>query len=192
MKNIDGSADEDVLVDRLGVVSSWSADGKYLVFSNQGRMFLWELGTKGEPVAIGSRSGASRDGQVSPDGGWIAYVSGESGNAEIYVAPLPPGTGRLQVSAAGGTNPHWGKKSGELFYVSPDRMLMAVDIHRDHGLSAGIPRKLFQRGESFGNSDYDVTADGQIFMISRPRDELPDAPITVVLNWWVDLMKRPN
>src|SRR5262249_7911643 len=101
VKNADGSADEEVLADVFGVPTSWSADGKYLAYGVQGRMFLWPIATKGNPIPVGSRSGTSRDGQLSPDGHFIAYVSDESGKDEIYLAPLPPGTGRVPVSAAG-------------------------------------------------------------------------------------------
>jgi eukaryotic-like serine/threonine-protein kinase len=192
VKNADGSADEEALVDVAGVPTSWSANGKYLAYGTQGKMFLWPLTTKGSPIAVGSRSGSSRDAQVSPDGGFIAYVSNESGRDEIYVAPIPPGTGRVPISAAGGTNPRWSRSGRELFFLGPDRSVMAVDVVLGQTASAGIPRKLFQRGASFGSLDYDVTADGQRFLLSRARDDVPDTPITVVLNWWVDLLKRPN
>jgi dipeptidyl aminopeptidase/acylaminoacyl peptidase len=195
VKNIDGSADEEVLADVFGVPTSWSDDGKYLLYSTpEGKMFLWPLAAKGTPIPMGSRSGASRGGQVSPDGGFIAYASNESGREEIYVAPLPPGTGRIQVSAAGGTNPHWSRKTGELFFVSPDRTMMVVAVHREQPLSAGVPRKLFQRGPGATgfNLEFEVSADGQRFLISQIREDSPDTPITVVLNWWVDLVKRPN
>jgi eukaryotic-like serine/threonine-protein kinase len=158
-------------------------------------MFLWPLAKKGIPIAVGSRSAVSHERQVSPDAGFIAYVSNESGREEIYIAPLPPGTERLQVSATGGTNPSWSRKTGELFYLAPDnRTMMVVDAHREQALSAGIPRKLFQRSSGFGpfGLDYDVSADGQRLLISQRRDDAADTPITVVLNSWADLLKRPN
>jgi serine/threonine protein kinase len=194
VKNIDGSADEELLADVIGVPSSWSDDGKYLVYSFEGKMFLWPLAAKGNPIPVGSRSGLSRDGHVSPDGGFIAYGSNESGRDEIYVAPLPPGTGRVPVSATGGTSPRWSRKTGELFFAGADRTMMVVDVHREPTLSAGVPRKLFERGAgaSAFNLGFEVSADGQRLLMSQIGENAPDTPITVVLNWWVDLVKRPN
>lgn len=192
-KNADGSADEELLADVSGAPTSWSSDGKYLLCSNQGKMFLWSLATKGPAVPVGARSGMSREGAFSPDGRFMAYVSNESGRDEIYVAPLPPGSGRVQVSAAGGINPHWSRSGNELFFVgpNPDRTMMVADVQLGQTASPGIPRKLFPNPQNFGY-DFDVSADGQRLIISRPRADLPDTPITVVLNWWVDLAKRPN
>jgi hypothetical protein len=79
-----------------------------------------------------------------------------------------------------------------LFFTGADRAMMIVDVAVKPPLSAGVPRRLFQLGSTFGNSDYDVSADGQRLLVNQPRDDVPDAPITVVLNWWTDFAKAPN
>ena len=193
VKNADGTSDEQVLADVAGVPTSWSRDGRSLAYQTQERrIFLLLLGGKGAPTAVGSRNGTSRDGQLSPDGCCLAYVSSESGRDEVWVESLPPATGRVQVSAAGGNTPRWTRGGRELIFLAADRWVMAADINPGTTSSAGIPKRLFQRGATFGNVDYDVSADGERLLINRPRDDAPDTPITVVLNWWVDLVKSPN
>jgi Tol biopolymer transport system component len=193
VKDADGSGDETVLADVDGAPRSWSPDGRYLLYATRaGKLFLWPLTGGGAPVPVGARDGASRNGRVSPDGLHIAYTSDESGREEIYLQPLPPATGRVKVSAAGGNQPRWGPTSRELFFVGADRAMMAVDVAVKPALSAGVPRRLFQLASTFGNFGYDVSADGQRLLINQPREGVPDAPITVVLNWWTEFARRPN
>jgi dipeptidyl aminopeptidase/acylaminoacyl peptidase len=137
-------------------------------------------------------------GRFSPDGRYIAYVSGEPGREEVYVQPVPPATGgRVQVSANGGAAPRWSGTNRELFFVAARRgtasaALMAVDMQPgDAGRPApGPPRKLFDVDSSFGNLRFDVHADGQRFLVTRPlQSDVPNTPIKVWLNWWVELAK---
>jgi serine/threonine protein kinase len=190
VKATDGSTDETVLADVVGFPNSWSADGKYLVYSARNRLSLWPL-AGGTSVPVGSRNGDSRDGRLSPDGRYLAYVSDEGGRDDVYIQPLPPATGRVQVSAAGGILPRWSPNGRELFFMTSDLMVMVADVASDQALRIGIPRKLFQFS-GLGILGYDIGADGQRFLTSRRRVDLPDTPITVVLNWWADLANRPN
>jgi hypothetical protein len=69
--------------------------------------------------------------------------------------------------------------------------MMVVDVQLGEKPSAGIPRKLIQLDATFGAFGYDVSADGQRFLVTTLlREDLPDVPITVVLNWWAELAKR--
>ncbi|HMF92751.1 MAG TPA: protein kinase [Vicinamibacterales bacterium] len=193
VKNADGSADETVLGDVFGLPTSWSSDGKNLLFQTpSGKIFLWPLPSVSAPIPVGSRNGRSRDGQLSPDSRHIAYVADETGRDEIYVQPLPPATGRIQVSGGGGTTPRWSHSGHELFFVSRDLAMMAIDVRFEPTLSASVPKKLFQFGPTSGAFGYDVGLDDQRFLVERRRVEATDAPITVVLNWWVPLAQRPH
>jgi Tol biopolymer transport system component len=193
VKGADGSADETVLSGVIGRPTSWSADGSYLLYETPARtLFLLPLTGGQKPIAVGSRNGSSRYGQFSSDGRYIAYSSDESGRYEVYVQSLPPATGKWKVSLNGGDQPRWSRKSGEIFFVSPDQTMMAVDVRVGQTLSAGVPRKLFQTGPVLNNFSYDVSADGERFLISQRRGTIPDTPITVVLNWWVELEERQN
>ena len=134
-------------------------------------------------------------GQLSPDGRWLAYASNESGRYEIYVQTFPKIAGKWQVSAAGGTQPRWQRDGRELFYVAPDTRLMAVTLHPAPDgdlLQAGTPVALFPtRLVSGGNvptsgfqaqAQYAVTPDGR-FLLNAAPDDAATSPITIVQNW---------
>ena len=128
--------------------------------------------------------------QVSPDGKWVAYVSNESGENEIYVRPFPGPGGRWQISRGGGRAPVWSRDGSELYYVKRPRKLMAVSVDAEgESLRAGKPRELFElSGRPMGN--YDVAADGSFFMAIRDPEEEPEETrslVTFVFNWPTEL-----
>ena len=184
----------------LGVAmgpSSWSPDGQYLLGTDpNGPMILAPLTGNGKPVPAGSPNGNSFQGHISPDGKYIAFTSDQSGRNEVYVQPMPPGTGQSKVSINGGSAPRWRHDGKELFFVSAQGAMMAVDVKPGAAFSAGIPRQLFQiQGVDLTAANptsavhYDVRADGQQFLVFVPQQEAQDSPITVVLNWWAELEK---
>ena len=123
-------------------------------------------------------------GQVAPGGAWIAYTSTETGHPEVYVRSLSDPTLRWQVSAGGGRDPRWRGDAGELFYISADSAVNAV------GFTAGrptAPKRLFPVHVAPPGlpylSNYDVTRDGQRFLIRVPVHDLSSAPIHVVTDW---------
>jgi len=123
-------------------------------------------------------------GQVSPDGQWLAYTSLESGSAEVYVRNLANATSRWQVSAGGGTDPRWRGDGRELFFVSGDSWISAVEFK---GHSPAAPRRLFQAHFSPpGNpylSNYDVTSDGRRFLLKIPVKDVTSSPIHLITDW---------
>ena len=122
----------------------------------------------------------------SPDGGWIAYSSDESGREEVYVAPYPGGGGKVQVTPAGGTEPAWSPKGHELFYRQDDRM-MAVPVETRPSLQVGKPVVLFAAKYDAG---YDVSPDGQRFlMVKKSEEQALPAQINIVLDW-LDELRR--
>jgi eukaryotic-like serine/threonine-protein kinase len=197
VKSADGSSEETVLADAGGVLRDWSPDGKYIVYeplraeSGDRRLFLWPLGG-GPAIPIGRRDSVAGGGRFSPDSHYLAYASDESGRQEIYLEALPPEKRRLKVSQTGGTNPRWTSSGRELFYMGADRTLMVVDVQLGKTLSAGVPRKLFETSGGVASRGFEVSPDGQRFLVRQLADDLPDRPITVVLNWWVDLLKPSN
>ena len=147
------------------------------------RLFLFSMDTK-NAVPIGTENVVSTaDAKLSPDARYFAFSSHESGRSEIYVQAVPPTHGKWQISFGGGAQPRWRKDGKELFFVSNDRKLMAVDIQAGTGGAAAAPRILFPL--TTGRESYDVAPDGQRFLISSAVSSgIGDAPITVVLNWW--------
>lgn len=135
--------------------------------------------------------GSDRTGQISPDGKWVAYASTESGDWEIYVTTFPGGVGKWQVSREGGTEPHWRGDGKELYYISQSGMLMAATVSTGGGFSSGTPSPLFQlRGRPHVSSTdqytYDVTRDGQRFLVNRFVKADHPTPLTIVLNATAD------
>jgi hypothetical protein len=138
-------------------------------------------------------------GRFSPDGQWVAYDSNESGRYEIYVRRFSPGevsgTGKWPVSTGGGEQPRWRGDGKELFYLGPDRRMMAVEVRTTGDkFEAGLPRALFPtRAIAVGSgllfSVYAVTADGQRFLIITEGEEALLQPATVVVNWAAGLKK---
>jgi hypothetical protein len=138
-------------------------------------------------MRVGTPGAVSRDGRFSPDGRFIAFTSDESGNNEVYIQALSPGRGKIQVSRNGGRQPQWSPTRRELFFVGPNRFLMAASVQLSPTLAIGVPRALFQLEERAGPVDYSIGPDGQRFLVIRRRSEVLDVPITVVKNWWAEL-----
>jgi Tol biopolymer transport system component len=175
---------------------SWSPDEKYLVLQlSTGGMTLFELDGSQKPIPVGSQNGSSRQGRISPNGKFIAFTSNESGRDEIYVQRMRPASGYKNLSINGGQSPRWSHDGKELFFVSPDAYMMAVDITLDPVNSPGMPHRLFQLKREVpidAATPYDVRPDGQQFLVfMRTQQSTQDAPITVVLNWWAELRQEP-
>jgi Tol biopolymer transport system component len=164
---------------------SWSSDGHLLVGAlGQTLSVIPPTGDR-TPIRVGSRTGNTRTGRISPDGRWIAFQSDESGRDEIYVQAMPPGTRRWTVSINGGTNPQWRRDGKELFFQTATGSVMVVDIVSSPAFDARIPRELFRLPT--GSRGFEAFPDGQRFLVESPAGSGGDNPITIVLNWWLDL-----
>ena len=180
-------------------VTDWSRDGKYLLYSQDdatGSPDLWALALEGDrkPIPLLRTRFAEVKGQFSPDGKWIAYESNESGGFEIYIRRFPSSGGQWQISNRGGTDPKWRGDGKELFYLSPNRRMMAVTIRASPAsIQADTPRELFPAPVSsapLGTAPYDVTADGQRFLLGQAVEGGSRVqPLTVVVNWEAGLKK---
>ena len=127
---------------------------------------------------------------VSPNQRWIAYNATESRRWEVYVATFPGFTAMRQVSKNGGAQALWRKDGKELFYLSLDGKLMAVDVKTGATIDIGAPHALFQtRLVVAGNEDqYCVTGDGKRFIFNEPAGQ-GTTQVTVVLNWAAGLKR---
>jgi hypothetical protein len=131
---------------------------------------------------------AEQHARFSPDGKWIAYTSDESRTAEVYVQSFPPSGGKWQVSTKGGHTPRWRRDGKELFYLAPDRRIMSVEVTAAGStFDVSIARALFEAPVDVVSvaaaNRYDVSADGQRFLVNAPVENTNSAPITVVVNW---------
>jgi serine/threonine protein kinase len=196
LKNADGSGSDEEIAEAGGNpfnAMSWSRDGKYILARKNNE--LWSL-TWPERVLkpLIQAKWVVRSAQFSPDGRWVAYSSNESGSMEVYVTPFPSGNGMWQVSTGGGQEPRWRRDGKELFYLSRDSKMMAVPVSAGASFESGSPVALFQthRRQPISSQDifsYDVSADGQRFLIATKVDESNAAPLTVLLNWTSALEK---
>ena len=195
-KPADGSRNEEPLYvnDRIKTPWNVSRDGKYLAFTEQepkSGQDIWILPDPGGPV------GASKpypflqtdfnetNPAFSPDGHWLAYQSDESGRNEVYVTPFPGPGGKRQVSTAGGNTPIWRPDGKELFYVAAGQ-LMAAEVGAKGGdFEVNKVTPLFR----LASSAWDVSADGQRFLVAAPPEGYQGEPITVVRNWIATLKK---
>ncbi|MGB9075179.1 MAG: protein kinase [Terriglobales bacterium] len=190
-KNADGSGSEEEVADLGTVVQGnawdWSRNGKYVLVRKANE--LWSLSWP-ERVAkpLLQATWTVRNAQFSPDGRWIAYASNETGSWEIYVSPFPSMNGKWQLSSGGGQEPRWCQDGKELFYLSADGKMMAVAVTTGASFKAGSPVALFQthRRQPVSSQDdfsYDVSGDGQRFLIATKVDEAGAAPLSILLNW---------
>jgi len=198
-----GAGNEEVVLKSSESKSpyDWSPDGRYLLYAARSRgtsLDLWVLPLAGDnrkPWLYLKTEFDEDSGQFSPDGRFVAYNSNESGKNEIYVQPFPaPSGGKWRVSNEGGTQPRWRRDGKEMFYVSKDAKLMAVEVSLNPVFKAGIPKALFPVSYNGSSNEYDVATDGQRFLVNSifPGTE-PGSPasphLTVVLNWQAGLKK---
>ena len=172
------------------VPNSWSLDDQQILCTRQaasGEHLEVLPVAGGGPTRLLTSKGNETNGQISPDGKWVAYASDESGVWEIYVTSFPAAAGKWQVSRGGGTEPRWRGDGKEIFYIAPSGMLMAVPVNGEGIFATGTPAPLFQiHGRApISSTDvftYDVTKDGKRFLVNRYVKPEHVAPLTILLN----------
>ncbi|HEU5256856.1 MAG TPA: protein kinase [Vicinamibacterales bacterium] len=140
---------------------------------------------------------AERNGILSPDGHWLAYEANDSGQVEIYVRPYPHiNSGHWQVSTGGGTRPVWARTGKELFYISPAGGIMRVGVSSGTAWATTTPSTIVKEGYTttlgaFLGRNYDVSQDGQRFLVVKTPDD-PNAapPELVVVQHFDEELKR--
>jgi len=175
-----------------GSVDSWSSDGKFLFYTEAGpktsSLRALPLSDDRKPTPVVESAFNVRRGRISPDSRWIAYVSDETGRDEIYVQTFPAGGGKWLVSGNGGTHPEWRGDGRELFFASPERMIMSVTIAGGaNAMEAGIAHPLFRIP---GPATFAVTRDGLRFLVKIPATDPESEAIHVVLNWRAELQRH--
>jgi serine/threonine protein kinase/Tol biopolymer transport system component len=149
-------------------------------------LWLLSLGNQPNMRPFKQTTAAERQGTLSPDGRWIAYASNESGRSEIYVEPVPGPGGRWQISTNGGEQPRWVRNGREMVYRNGTKMMSAA-VQIQPTFVAAKPVELFDRRFDRGGSvaGYDVTPDGQTFVMTRSEQANP-TEIRVVVGWSAD------
>ncbi len=198
-KPSDGGGTEKLLLasDVDKYPASFSPDGKFLLYWTQGDRKNWTEGDRktgtdlwvlpliGErkPFPF-ARTAFNEDfGTFAPNGRWIAYGSDQSEQYEVYIAPFPgPGAGR-RISSAGGIQPKWRRDGKEIFYIATDKRLMAAEVNVEGEVpEVGASRPLFGPLVC-GGGCYDVSADGQHFLVRTEPEQATAGSWTLVQNW---------
>src|SRR4051812_27594751 len=185
----DGSGEPATLAESPRVMTTdWSPDGRYILYMNflRGIPELWTYDTV-EKNSAALIPPPSAEGQISPDGRWIAYTIGGNVEPGIYVQPFPTLGLRTKISVSGGTQSRWSPDGKELYYIGSGKQLMAVSIRLEAGkLVASPPRVLFRtrmHATRYAIFQYDVSHDGNHFLInSLPREDAA-APLTLLTDW---------
>jgi Tol biopolymer transport system component len=199
LKRSDGSGPAELLLEGEDDLwpYSWSPDGRFVIFGKtENGGDLWMLPLEGDrtPRPIVTSPFAEAQGNVSPNGRWIAYISDESGAPEVYVQAFPEPHGRWQISTGGGSNPSWAADGRQLYFYATDQIL-AVPISEGNGtLTAGRPRELLRvRFEDpYGIGSFDVSRDGSRFFGVFGADDSSPAErrqATLILNWFDELRR---
>jgi len=173
---------------------SWSSDGGVLAFDERkpdAERDIWTLVQGASPSPFLVTPFDEHSAAFSPDGRWLAYVSDESGRAEVYVQPYPGPGAKWPISSDGGTDPAWSPDGRELFYRHGDG-LMSVAVQLRSEFQAGRPKPIFEaRYEAEdGARNYDVAPDGQHFVVIRADDTPQPTQLHLVMNWFEELRAR--
>jgi hypothetical protein len=164
-------------------VQSVSPDGKFLLYGNADIMTL-PLTGEGKPEAYLQTKYLEYGATFSPDGRWVAYESDESGRNEIYVQGFPERRGKWLVSAEGGRTPEWRADGKELYWVGPDRTLMAASVELQAArMRPGQPEALFRLPAVDLYATFQPGRDGRRFLVQEPESAPKDRPMVVVENW---------
>jgi serine/threonine protein kinase/Tol biopolymer transport system component len=210
-KTTSGAGVEEVLLEspRPKFAYDWSSDGKFIAYVEinlRQKEDLWILpldsngaGGDRKPFVFLQTEFDEDVTQFSPDMRWLGYISNESGNWELYVRPFMGSDGtpminqtrKWQVSTNGAFYFKWNRNGMELFYRSIDNKLMAAEVRASGStLDVGAVRPLFEmkaQGECYF---YDVTADGQKFLMGIPVGGRSAPTLTLVTNWDAGLKKK--
>jgi Tol biopolymer transport system component len=189
---------------------AWTPDGKTLLFMQcdpATGFDIWTLPLEGDrkPHPFLQTPFNEQYADLSPDGRWLAYVSNQSGRAEVYLQPYPGPGARQQISVDGGTAPAWSRDGRELFYITTPGVggqaaltkMMVVPVQSKPAFTAGTPRMLFEGryGATANVRGYDVAPDGRFLMVQqKDRPAMRVADMIIVQNWVEELKQkvRPN
>jgi Tol biopolymer transport system component len=183
--------------------TDWSRDGRFFLYSvidaSEKDEDIWALPLRDAnptPTKYLATEFIEAGGRFSPDTKWVVYTSNISGREEVYVSPFPDAAAApaQMVSTEGGAQARWRPDGRAILYLSPDHTLMEVEVVRDAPFTVGIPKPLFQAPLASQPADpdgliWDVSPDGQRFLLNRGSDQAPPVPLTVVTNWQATLQK---
>jgi hypothetical protein len=191
--NGDGGEAVVAKTDVPGTITDATADRIVYYSSAQGLGRMWSVPWDGaaKPSPLMETGTDVRQPRVSPDGRWLAYVSNESGEYEVYVQQYPVAAGKWRVSTTGGIQPVWRRDGKEIFFLATDGQLMAASFSGGSGTATiGQPVALFETQLEGGGvltggtvHQFDVSTDGSRFLMPSLPTPASSDPITLLINW---------
>lgn len=179
-------------------LEDWSRDGRFVLLGRATGQVPIAVPLAGDrspiPLAAGTPNMDIDEWQFSPDSRWLSYnLKNEPGPYAVYVQPFPGPGQRITASVGGGVQAKWRADGRELFYLSLDGTMMAVDVRPGDPIALGTPRPLFKTGiaaSTNGTADqYVVTRDGQRFLMLDPAPSVEPPSLTIITNW-TNLLKK--
>lgn len=193
VRSVDGAEPPRLVTsdDSIKLLGDWSPDGTELVYTRIDGASSFDLwiarADDGSARPLLATPANEMQARISPDGRWLAYASDESGVLEVYVELYPELGDKRKVSVGGGGQPQWRADQRELFYLSADRSVVAVETKTSGEMDFGTPRPLFRASLRGNPADarelYAAAADGSKFLLAGPVEENADRPITVIVDW---------
>ena len=185
----DGSAKPEVVVPQsgTGVATSWNAQTRELAYYDHIAYEIWIRTRDGKTRKFLGGPGRKRSGRFSPDGKWMAFVSDETGDYQVYVTAYPGPGPTVAVSTKGGLSPLWSANGRELFYRLGSKMMVAT-MSSTAPPGFGVPTELFDGPYTLdlrGHQREDVAPDGRFLMVENSDDY----PIVIVQNWPAELAR---
>jgi len=197
VRALGGSGVEEQLTDSESQSGplDWSKDGRFILYQDREAGGNRRMQLSAIPVApprqkitVVPPGGTDIfNGRFSPDGKWVAYDRDESGRMEVFVVSFPDGQGKVQISNAGGATPRWTRGGRELLFSDFSGTIMSVDVDTRHGFQASTPKPLFSVPP--GPFGWEVTSDGQRFLVNTPVTKSSSFPLSLVLDWSASLKK---
>jgi len=191
IKSAGGAGDDQLLLSSPSAKypTHWSSDGKFILYESwapQSKGAIWVLSladNQARPL-LQSTTYDQFSGQISPDGRYLAYSSNELGKSDVFVQPFAATGEKWRISLDGAGLPLWRKDGKELYYLTFEGKLMAVDITESPKFQAGVPRQLLQANIKPSNGlCYGATPDGQRFLINTNVQNNSSTSMTIVMNW---------
>ncbi|MFT5689444.1 MAG: serine/threonine protein kinase [Planctomycetota bacterium] len=187
-RQANGSGNAELIWETEGSAQpeDWSPDGRYIAANRStadGGYDLWILPVSGdeEPYGLVTSDFDVGYARFSPDGEWLAYLSNESGQYEMYVTRFPGGEGKWQVSANGADwVVGWKRDGSEIYFMDPEGKVAAVQVRLGEGVVADLPQTLFP---TQSNDTWAAAGSGEKFLVAAPESTERNFPITLVINW---------
>jgi Tol biopolymer transport system component len=177
--------------------TDWTRDGRFVVYAALNFRTGWDVmylpmtvpEAERRPQPLMATPFNEHFGRVSPDGGWLAYMSDELGVPEVFVQRFPGLGAKHRVSTSGGSEPQWRSDGGELFYLAPGDVLMSVSVSPGDPIRLSAPVAVFKTAIGRRNArvipfepTYAIGRDGRL-LINTVTEEASSMPSTIVFNW---------